>query len=131
MTPLVPPLPLTFTARVVEGAGRGRTIGSPTLNVSLQDVPKSMREGIYACRVHRGNKRLHAAMHFGPRPVFHDTRTCEIHIIDHSLLRRPSHLTVDVVKRIRNIRNFRTVALLQKQIAQDVIKTRNLLKRKA
>lgn len=131
MTPLAPSLPLTFTARVVEGAGRGRMIGSPTLNVSLQDVPKSMREGIYACRVQIGNKRLLAAMHFGPRPVFHDTRTCEIHIIDHSLLRRPSRLTVDVVKRIRNIRNFRTIALLQKQIAQDVVKTRNLLKRKA
>lgn len=128
MTPLIPSLPLTFTARVVEGAGRGRTIGSPTLNVSLQDVPKSMREGIYACRVRRGNKRLLAAMHFGPRPVFHDTRTCEIHIIDHSPVRRPSRLTVDVVKRLRSVRDFPSVDALKRQIARDVEKTKKVLR---
>lgn len=116
-----------FTARVTKGAGRGRTIGSPTLNLALGDIPRSLPTGIYACRARWNRRRFIAAMHFGPRPVFADSRACEIHVIDHRIRRAPFRVTVEVVKRLRNIRNFSSVEKLQEQIAKDIAQTKRLL----
>lgn len=122
------PFPLSFTAAVVAGAGRGRTIGSPTINLRLADVPKGLRDGIYACRVRLGRKIFPAAMHVGPRVVFRDTRSCEVHVIDHAIRRAPVRLTVEVIKRLRSVRDFSTVSALQRQIARDIEKTKNVIR---
>ncbi|MDO8469279.1 MAG: riboflavin kinase [Candidatus Peribacter sp.] len=118
---------LSFTARVVKGAGRGRTIGSPTLNLALHDVPRRLENGIYACRVSWNRQSYSAAMHCGPRLVFRDSATCEVHVIDHAIRRSPLHVQVMIVKRLRSIRNFRTVAALKRQIQRDIEKTRKVL----
>lgn len=128
MTRAAPFSSVTFTARVVKGAGRGRNIGTPTLNIALSAVPRSLGNGIYACRVRWNRKTFPAAMHFGPRPVFNDSVACEVHIIGHTVRRAPLHIRVEVVQRIRNIRNFKTVALLQQQILRDVIRTKMVLR---
>ncbi len=55
--------------RVGEGAGRGKRLGFPTINLPLapgQDV----RHGIYAMRVDHGGHRHHAAGYVGARPTF-------------------------------------------------------------
>lgn len=55
--------------RVGEGAGRGKGLGFPTLNLALapgQDV----RHGIYAMRVDHDGRRYHAAGYVGARPTF-------------------------------------------------------------
>jgi riboflavin kinase/FMN adenylyltransferase len=55
--------------RVGQGAGRGKGLGFPTLNLPLakgQDV----RHGIYAMRVHRDGDRYDAAGYVGARPTF-------------------------------------------------------------
>ncbi|MDD4287318.1 MAG: riboflavin kinase [Candidatus Peribacteraceae bacterium] len=126
MSPSPFPLP-SFIARVVKGAGRGRTIGAPTLNLSLDDIPHTLKSGIYACRVAWNRRTFAAAMHFGPRPVFKDSITCEVHIINHSIRRAPLRVRVEIVKRLRGIRNFRTVGLLQKQIEKDLRQARTIL----
>lgn len=66
--------PTTFTAAVVSGAGRGRRIGTPTLNVDLANVPAGLADGIYACRatLDGADEALAAVLHLGPRPVFND-----------------------------------------------------------
>ncbi|MFA5273811.1 MAG: riboflavin kinase [Candidatus Peribacter sp.] len=127
MTSAAPFTPLTFPAAVVKGAGRGRTIGSPTLNLALNDIPRNLKSGIYACRVRWNRRTFSAAMHYGPRPVFHDSVACEVHIIGHVIHRSPLRVRVEIVKRLRSIRDFRTVALLQAQIQRDIEKTRKVL----
>lgn len=55
--------------RVGEGAGRGKGLGFPTLNLPLapgQDV----RHGIYAMRIDHDGRRYHAAGYVGARPTF-------------------------------------------------------------
>jgi riboflavin kinase / FMN adenylyltransferase len=55
--------------QVSEGAGRGKGLGFPTINLPLaqgQDVC----HGIYAMRVHHDGKRHHAAGYVGARPTF-------------------------------------------------------------
>jgi len=117
-----------FTARVVRGAGRGRTIGSPTLNLDLQAVPDTLKPGIYACFASWGRTRTMAAMHFGPRPVFHDSLACEVHVIGKKILRAPQEITVEVAERLRDIRNFPSIEALQEQISLDIAQARAILK---
>ncbi len=116
-----------FSARIVSGSGRGRTIGSPTINVHLHDVPADLATGIYACRAVLDGTPYPAALFFGPRPVFHDTPSCEVYVIDTVPLITARTLTVEVVGYIREVRDFATVADLQKQIAIDVTAARAML----
>ena len=117
----------SFTARVVSGAGRGRTIGSPTINLDLRDVPEHLAEGIFAAMVVIGGKRLRAALFYGPRPVFHDTPACEVFLMDAVPDVIPDALTVEVVGFLRGVEDFDTVEDLQKQIAIDVTQARAML----
>jgi riboflavin kinase / FMN adenylyltransferase len=117
----------SFSARVVSGSGRGRTIGSPTINLNLQDVPTELDEGIFAVMAVLQGKRLKAALFYGPRPVFNDTPACEVYLLDTVPDVIPDTLTVEVIAYIRDVRDFDTVADLQKQIAIDVEQARDML----
>lgn len=118
---------ITFTTRVVKGAGRGRAIGSPTINLNVRGVPSRLRQGIYACFAQWNRKTFPAALHFGLRPVFRAPVACELHIIDRSIRIAPDRVRVTIVKRLRAIRNFSSITLLQKQIEKDVQRARAIL----
>ena len=51
------------------GAGRGKSLGFPTLNLRLAPG-QDLRHGIYATRVDHGRGRHHAAGYVGIRPTF-------------------------------------------------------------
>ena len=55
--------------RVGKGAGRGKGLGFPTLNVAL-DPGQDVRHGIYAMRVENGGRSYHAAGYVGTQPHF-------------------------------------------------------------
>ena len=119
--------PLSFTARVVTGAGRGKLIGTPTINLDTLDVPPEMDEGIYACRAIIDNKNENAVLHYGPRPVFKDTSSCEVHLLDRTLEKTPEMLTVEVIQFLRDVRDFPSVDALKKQIGKDIDEVRAIL----
>lgn len=137
----------TFSAHVITGAGRGRRIGIPTFNLDLDDVPKNLVEGIYACFVvsgerddatlneERGNQKLKtknqnlfAALHYGPRPAFNDSVTCEVHIIDENIPSEATSLTLEIIERLRDVRDFATTEALKAEIAKDITRARAILK---
>lgn len=66
-------------------------------------------------------------MHYGPRPVFHDTESCEVHLIDASPTRVPVEVTVETVARLRDVRDFPTVEALQEQMDRDIEEARAIL----
>src|SRR5213083_158994 len=88
--------PYAIRGKVVRGAGRGRTIGIPTINLEPPDPRKLLPpDGVYAVRVRilesgsriptPGSKILDygGMMNQGPRPTFgEETRTLEIHLFD-------------------------------------------------
>lgn len=127
----------TFTARVVSGAGRGKGLGVPTLNLHLDDVPLELREGIYAgwieLRAMSGeqpkaqNPKLKAAIHYGPRPVFKDSKTFEAHLIGAKLPSPPAAVTVTLTERIRDVRDFPSAEALTEEIARDIERCRAIL----
>ena len=119
---------LRFKAQTILGAGRGRRLGVPTVNLDLRDVPVALKEGIYGCAVLTGKgKRLPAAMHYGPRAVFKVGIACEVHLIDHTLPSTPPSLEIEVLQFLRPVRNFDSPEELVKQIHIDIDDVRALM----
>jgi riboflavin kinase/FMN adenylyltransferase len=121
-------LPLRFTARAVSGSGRGKGMGTPTVNLRMEDVPAGFAEGIYACRASLdGGPMLAAAMHHGPRPVHRDAPSCEVHLLDETPEHTPEHVTVEAIAFLREVRDFPSEEALVAQIAKDIEDTRRAL----
>ena len=117
-----------FRARVISGAGRGKTLGIPTLNLDLRDVPEHLDDGVFACRAVVNNQTFSATMHHGPRPTFGDTRSCEVHLIDETLLFPPNAVEVEVIAYLRGISTFPSAAALSNQMKKDIRQARKILK---
>ncbi len=119
--------PVSFSAKAIPGSGRGKLLGTPTINLSTEGLP-DMKQGIYACTVLLDEKEEKAVMHYGPRPVFDDpVPTCEVHLLDRLLKVSPSQLDVTVAGYIREIANFPTVDALRYQIERDIDDARAML----
>lgn len=118
---------MQFFAHVIQGSGRGKGMGTPTLNVDLGDVPSDLEEGIYACKVMVDDGIWNGAMHYGPRPVHKDTKSCEVHILDEELLEAPESIDVEVVGYLRPVLDFASEEALIAQIADDIEKARGML----
>lgn len=120
----------SFTATVIPGAGRGKGLGTPTINLRLVDVPADIQEGVYAGIIDIPSLNLHAqaaAIHYGPRPVFGDDTAFEVHLLDLSPNTAPDTLIVHLQKRLRDVRNFESPEALKRQIAEDIRQTREII----
>ncbi len=119
--------PLSFTARSIRGDSRGQSLGFPTVNLMLVDIPRGLAEGIYACRVQTGGATYLGAMHYGPRPAFQAGPACEVYFLDVTLPSLPPSVRVFDLHHLREVRNFPTPTALVAQIAADVAETRRIL----
>jgi riboflavin kinase/FMN adenylyltransferase len=117
----------TFNARVIPGSHRGHGMGTPTLNLNLNDVPSDVEDGIYACTVTIDDTVMNAVMHKGPRPVHKDTPSCEVHVLDTVIHPTPETIDVTVIQYIRPVLDFPLEAALIAQIADDIEKARAIL----
>jgi riboflavin kinase / FMN adenylyltransferase len=113
--------PYTVSGVVGHGAGRGRQIGVPTIN--LTDVPPQKLlppDGIYAVEVEWRGGRVGGMMHQGPRPTFADgRRTQEANLFDFEGDLYGEWVRITWVKRLRDIEHFASVEQLQKQMERD------------
>lgn len=117
-----------FTAAPVRGHGEGKLLGVPTINLSMESVPKNLEEGVYACRASLdGNDFLPCTMHFGPRPAMGREASCEVHILDAEDVSQPESVTVRVVERLRAISDFPSPEALVAQILKDNDRARGIL----
>jgi riboflavin kinase/FMN adenylyltransferase len=112
--------PYRVRGLVTHGAGRGGKIGFPTANVDAIDtlLPAA---GVYAGRAYVDDASWPAAINLGPNPTFgEDVLKLEVHLIglDAPLYGRP--LEVDFRARLRDIQPFDSVESLQRQLAADV-----------
>lgn len=114
----------SFTARRVAGSGRASTQGIPTLNFELSDIPASMEEGIYACRV----SGLPGVMHYGSRPTHELPDACEVHILSGESVQDSGPAAIEIIERIRDIADFETQEQLIAAIRSDIEKARAILK---
>ena len=120
-------LPTIFTASTTHGAGRGKRIGTPTINLNLEDVPKEVTHGIYACYATIEDKKYPAVAHFGPRPVFQDTEAFEVHLLDTHIEKFPESITVELVKYLRDVQDFPSTEALLDAIQKDILAAKSIL----
>lgn len=112
---------MKITGKIIHGAGRGRALGFPTIN--LDSAPADLSFGVYAAWVTLSDKRFLGAVNYGPQPTFSGKNPIlEVFILDF-----PSgedwygkNVTVEIVKKIREIKKFASVEELKLQIQRDV-----------
>jgi len=128
--------PYSVRAVVERGAGRGRTIGVPTINLTSPDARKLLPpDGVYAVRVEvgkrdtRSGKRYGGMMNKGSRPTFGvHARGLEIHLFDFSGDLYDQVVTVEWVRRLRDTQTFPSRQALVAQIERDAVAARAILK---
>lgn len=116
--------PFGLRGRVVQGDGRGRTIGVPTANVEVEDGQAMPGNGVYAGHAVIDGVQRPCVTNVGIRPTFDvgDTRTVEVHVIDVEgdldLYGEPLEVTFE--HRLRAERRFESVEELIVQIRSDI-----------
>lgn len=145
----------------IRGDGRGRELGFPTANLELDNPTQRPAEGVYAGWAEVSGKIaggtaggapdsellqrrlgesavtgpaiLKATIHIGPVPTFNkQTPTVEVHLLDF-----PDQdlygekMTVELVKKIADIKKFNSVDELKARIQKNCDEARKLLQNDA
>jgi len=113
--------PYGVLGRVVPGAGRGRTIGVPTLNLAPPDARKLLPpDGVYGVWVWWRGTRYGGMMNQGPRPTFAEQgRTLEVHVFDFAADLYGETVRVEWVQRLRDVQAFPSREALVAQLERD------------
>ncbi len=111
---------------VVQGDGRGRSLGFPTANIQPVSKHKVIpADGIYAVLVHLDTARYKGLLNIGDRPTFSNTsaRTIEAHLFDFEGDLYTQSICVEFVGRIREEMQFASSDELTAQIKEDLKKS--------
>lgn len=113
--------PYAALGTVQRGAGRGRSIGVPTINLPVPDARKLLPpDGVYAVWVSWGERRCGGMMNQGSRPTFGVTeRGLEVHLFDVAEDLYGETVLVEWVRRLRDVRAFPSREALLEQLARD------------
>jgi riboflavin kinase/FMN adenylyltransferase len=113
--------PYEFSGTVVQGKQLGRTIGFPTANIAIDQKYKLLpKNGVYVVRVTLDDQTLFGMMNIGVRPTIDgQTQTIEVHLFDFEREIYNAHLTITVLKFIRDEEKFESLEALQAQIFTD------------
>ena len=112
--------PFQLTGEVIHGAARGRELGTPTANMGhIQTILPA--HGVYAGKAEIEGKAYPVALNIGPNPTFGEQQTkVEAHVLDFAGNLYDQLLSVDLLKRIRDLQEFETSSQLQQQIQEDL-----------
>ncbi len=117
-----------LSGTVVAGQGLGRTLGTPTANLSISDRIVLPRNGVYACWAQVGHARYRAVTNIGTRPtVAGEGLTVEPWLLDFSGDLYGKALTLEFVKFLRPERKFDSLAELKAEILCNARQTREIL----
>jgi riboflavin kinase/FMN adenylyltransferase len=115
--------PYRITGKVVKGAGRGKRLGFPTANLSLDPRKLIPAQGVYAGLVD-GKK---CVINIGSRPTFGaEDSLVEVHMLNFNRNIRGKQLAVDLFHRLRDEKQFSDVEDLRAQIKKDIVCARRI-----
>ena len=112
------------------GYKRGRTLGTPTANISpeIEFVP---RKGVYFTWAYLGDKKYPSISNIGYNPTFENSDSylrVETHIFDFDQDIYGLHLRIELIKFQRDEIKFNSLEALKHQIANDIKSAREYFK---
>lgn len=112
------------------GYKRGRTLGTPTANISpeIEFVP---RKGVYFTWAYLGGRKLPSITNIGFNPTFENSDSylrVETHIFDFNEDIYGEHLRIELAKFQRDEIKFNSLEALKHQIANDIVAAREYFK---
>ena len=114
---------------IVSGAGRGRTMRVPTLNLETQNelIP---RVGVYVTQMSLdGGPFMNAVTNVGYRPTFNETSlTIETFVLDESVPEDATKARLEFVYHLRDERKFDSPDALRAQITVDVARAKKFFR---
>jgi riboflavin kinase/FMN adenylyltransferase len=121
--------PWFVSGKVIHGDKRGRELGFPTANLSL-DPACGLRHGIYAVRVAAGGRRYDGVASFGRRPMYDSgTVLLEVFLFDFAGDLYGQSIDVVFISRLRDERLFASAAELTRQMQEDSRRAHEILAR--
>ena len=113
---------ITISGKVVSGKSRGkRLLNFATANIEVPSYKIIPVNGVYLVEIIIHNIKYYGLMNIGVKPTFKESeRTIEVHILNFNKKIYNKKLTVNVLKKIREEKNFRHPSLLKKQIEEDI-----------
>lgn len=120
--------PFSLSGIVIKGDELGRTMGFPTANIQLSKEKILPKDGVYAVdAIVKGNK-LRGMMNIGVRPTItiSDEQRVEVNIFDFNEDIYGEHIKVEVLKKIRNEKQFASLDELKTQIQNDKLMALNV-----
>jgi len=113
--------PYSMSSVVVRGAGRGKGIGYPTVNVAVENHRKLLPpDGVYAVHVEWRTGSSGGMMHQGARPTFGETeRSIEAHVFALNEELYGERVRLSWVSRLRDVHRFESPEALKRQLDKD------------
>lgn len=110
-----------FSSEVIHGDQRGRTLGFPTANQKIDENLIVPKYGVYETVAIVDGKKYRGVTNIGIRPTYIlDTALSETFIIDFSGDIYGKTITVEILRYLREERNFSSAEELVKQLDEDV-----------
>lgn len=108
-------------AKVVKGSGKGKRIGSPTINLSILEGT-SPKKGVYIIKCWYDDIEYEGVSSVSDNPTFPDKSfSIELHLFNYqSQIPLEAKIKVCFLHYIRNEKKFENVSDLQKQISKDI-----------
>jgi len=117
-----------LSGAVVHGAGAGKQIGFPTVNLDVDQGRCLPAPGVYAAWCEVAGEWCAAAASIGFRPTFGgDTLTIEAHLLDYSGDLYGNRVTLAFEHRLRDEVRFPSIDALVRQMTHDVEQVRSVL----
>jgi riboflavin kinase / FMN adenylyltransferase len=120
---------IRIEGKIVTGAGRGRTMKVPTLNLEPKNelIP---RVGVYVARISLDDGGfMNAVTNIGYRPTFGENHlTIETFVLIDRVTENPVNAQLELLYRLRDERKFPSPDELRKQIAVDVQRTQKFFR---
>lgn len=110
-----------YESNVLKGNKQGRIIGYPTLNLDPLVLPGNFKKGVYASLLKYNGKVYKAALFFGPRTMFNESKNVlEIYVLDFSEEIYNKTVSFQIRNYIREVYNIASFESLKAQIKKDI-----------
>lgn len=120
-----------LSGRVIGGNKKGREIGFPTANISIDDSYKIIpRNGVYAVFADVDGNRFEGMMNIGCRPTLDEECNqpiLEVNLFDYAGNLYDKEIRLSFIQRIREEQKFENIEKLISQITQDKILVKDIL----